>query len=429
MKKISINTKLIVLGLLLVLVPSLIMGIVGYNAAKKAVYAGVEERLKEQASQISSDVQIVYNLAGDQLKSDLSLAHEIFYSYGSPYINDEGKMVLEKDGKKFVVNDNFEIVDKIKQEMKGGTSTIFMLKDYTGDPQNISWPYQKAMYRISTNVLKTDGSRAVGTILSQKVYDVIITGKPYYGRAWVVNAWYISGYEPIFNEHNNIIGVLYVGIKEEQFQEAIKANLAKQVVGKSGYMWILDYNGTYILSKGRQRDGENIWNAKDSDGRLFVQELVNKGKALEVGQNDYLYYPWKNAGETEERMKISGISHFKDWNWVIGSSAYLDDFGNQGPLRLVRNTLIAVSIICVLLGIVLVYLVANQISKPIKSLTATANKINDGDFDAKVEVTSNDEVGDLAAAMEGLVMGIKNLKQQKPSSEEKKVEQDKGDKK
>lgn len=423
MKKISINIKLIALGLILVLIPSLIIGFVGYNSAKKSFYKGVETNQRESAKQIALNTKIVYDLATDQLKSNLVLAHQIYYTYGKPEIVD-GKMVLINDqGAKHVVNENYEIVDKVQTRMQGGTSTIFQLKDYTGDPQNITWTYSKAMYRISTNVKTINGERAIGTILSKPVYDTIMSGQSYYGRAWVVNAWYITGYEPIYNSENEIIGVLYVGIKEEAFQEKIKSSLQQQVVGKSGYIWILDYNGTYILSKNRLRDGENIWNAKDSEGNFFVQTLVNKGKVLNLGETDFLYYPWMNTGEKIAREKISGISHFKDWNWVIGSSVYLDDFNGEDELGYVKKQVILYVIITSLIGIILTYFVAMKITKPIKKLTETANKINDGDFEAKVDVTSNDEVGDLAAAMEGLVTGIKNLKQQGESLKKDKKEE------
>ncbi|MCK5108659.1 MAG: cache domain-containing protein, partial [Methanosarcinales archaeon] len=70
----------------------------------------------------------------------------------------------------YVLNYNYEIVDAV-QSIVGGTATIF--QDHL---------------RISTNVLKTDGNRAVGTTISDTVYDTVVKGgKTYYGTAWVVN--------------------------------------------------------------------------------------------------------------------------------------------------------------------------------------------------------------------------------------------------
>ena len=72
--------------------------------------------------------------------------------------------------------------------------------------------------RISTNVKRKDGSRAIGTCVSKEVCDqVLVKGLPWVGRAFVVNNWYITVYEPIKNIKGEIIGILYVGILEEKF--------------------------------------------------------------------------------------------------------------------------------------------------------------------------------------------------------------------
>jgi len=109
-----------------------------------------------------------------------------------------------------LLNRNFEIVEKIKQTVyqdeksRGkdiGTATIF-LDDL----------------RISTNVKNDDGSRAIGTRVMEEVYrQVILVGKPWIGRAYVVNDWYITAYEPIRNIREEIIGILYVGVQEQKY--------------------------------------------------------------------------------------------------------------------------------------------------------------------------------------------------------------------
>jgi two-component system NtrC family sensor kinase len=72
--------------------------------------------------------------------------------------------------------------------------------------------------RISTNVRNTDGSRAIGTRAWEEVYDqVVLEGRPWIGRAYVVNDWYITAYEPITDLDGRIIGMLYVGILEKRY--------------------------------------------------------------------------------------------------------------------------------------------------------------------------------------------------------------------
>ena len=109
-----------------------------------------------------------------------------------------------------LLNRDYEIVDRVKdivyrgETYKGkdiGTATIFQ-----GD------------LRIATNVLREDGSRAIGTRVSEEVYDQVIgQGAPWIGRAFVVNDWYITAYEPIKSLQGEIIGMLYVGMLEAPY--------------------------------------------------------------------------------------------------------------------------------------------------------------------------------------------------------------------
>ena len=68
--------------------------------------------------------------------------------------------------------------------------------------------------------------------------------------------------------------------KREEQKEDLLDRMNRHTVGKTGYVWIIDYEGYYVLSKGRQRDGENIWEAKDSDGNMVIQDLVGKGREV-----------------------------------------------------------------------------------------------------------------------------------------------------
>lgn len=121
---------------------------------------------------------------------------ELLRSKGSDFQIVNGKLLAGN----YVVNGNFELPDRIK-EIFGGTATIFM-----GDT------------RVTTNVLKEDGSRAIGTKLVGAAYDAVIKGgKPYRGEAMILGIPYFTAYDPIKNNRGEIIGVLYVGVKKSDF--------------------------------------------------------------------------------------------------------------------------------------------------------------------------------------------------------------------
>ena len=109
-----------------------------------------------------------------------------------------------------LLNRNYEIVDRIKNTVYRGES--YKEKDI-GTATIFQWDV-----RISTNVKNSNGLRAIGTRVSRDVYErVLENGKPYVGNAYVVNAEYITAYEPIRDVLGRIIGILYVGILEQPF--------------------------------------------------------------------------------------------------------------------------------------------------------------------------------------------------------------------
>lgn len=74
--------------------------------------------------------------------------------------------------------------------------------------------------RISTNVRLFGTKRAIGTRVSGAVRNAVLgEGRTWLDRAFVVNDWYISAYEPIVDSRNQRVGMLYVGFLEKPFHD------------------------------------------------------------------------------------------------------------------------------------------------------------------------------------------------------------------
>lgn len=127
----------------------------------------------------------------------------------SPIFNDQKQLIgLIYGG--ILLNRNTDIVDKIKH-------TVFQEVKYQGQDIGTATIFQDDL-RISTNVQNADGSRALGTRIAEDVYvRVVQQGQSWIGRAYVVNNWYITAYEPIRDPAGKIIGILYVGILEQKY--------------------------------------------------------------------------------------------------------------------------------------------------------------------------------------------------------------------
>lgn len=76
--------------------------------------------------------------------------------------------------------------------------------------------------RINTNVPLKAGERALGTRVSDEVRtQVLDNGKIWIDRAFVVNDWYISSYEPIIDVDGKRVGMLYAGFLEAPFRHEL----------------------------------------------------------------------------------------------------------------------------------------------------------------------------------------------------------------
>jgi two-component system NtrC family sensor kinase len=122
----------------------------------------------------------------------------------SPVISADGQLIgTVLAGHLF--NNDFTLVDRIREVAGVDTVTIFF-----GD------------LRVSTNVQDESGQRAIGTRVSQEVFDkVLLAGEEFKDPAYVVNQWYITRYKPLYDHAGQIVGMLYVGAQQAAFQRLL----------------------------------------------------------------------------------------------------------------------------------------------------------------------------------------------------------------
>jgi two-component system NtrC family sensor kinase len=128
---------------------------------------------------------------------------------GAPVFGYDGKLLGILYGGN-LLNRNYKIVDKVKE-------TVYKAETFKGKDVGTATIFQGDL-RISTNVKTKEGGRAIGTRVSEEVNEqVLARGLPWVARAFVVNDWYKTAYEPIKDINGRIIGILYVGILEQPF--------------------------------------------------------------------------------------------------------------------------------------------------------------------------------------------------------------------
>jgi len=124
---------------------------------------------------------------------------------------EEGKMLGVIYGG-VLLNRSKDIVDTVRD-------TVFRQETYKGHNIGTATIFQDDL-RIATNVLTPDGKRAIGTRVSREVKEhVLDRGERWTDRAFVVNDWYITAYEPIEDISGERVGMLYVGVLEAKYAD------------------------------------------------------------------------------------------------------------------------------------------------------------------------------------------------------------------
>ena len=150
--------------------------------------------------------------AQERVETNIKVAWDQLKAKGATFRVEDGALWAGDHA----LNGDYSVVDAVKN-LVGGTSTVFM-----GD------------LRVSTNVLKADGSRAVGTPLAKSAaYDSVFgQRKPFRGEVSILGEVYMTAYDPILDASGKVIGVLYVGIKKADFMKA--ADSTMWMIGEAG---------------------------------------------------------------------------------------------------------------------------------------------------------------------------------------------------
>ncbi|WP_249225341.1 methyl-accepting chemotaxis protein [Tardiphaga alba] len=218
--------------------------------------------------------------ATERVDTNMRVAWDVLRESGDKYSIADGKLLA--DGKP--LNGSFVAVDKIKT-LVGGTATIFMNDT-----------------RISTNVMKPDGTRAIGTQLAKgPAYEAIFDRKTSFrGEIAILGEPYMTVYDPIFDANRNVIGILYVGIKKVDFLETARDTLWTIVYATIAVMLIAIVLSYFIarstivrplkasiatmntLAKGDLTVDVPVSSRRDEIGEIMTALAVFKDNGLEV---------------------------------------------------------------------------------------------------------------------------------------------------
>ncbi len=389
--KIGLRLNLI-LGLATVIVIST-LGILTYKDTKTRITEDADIRMYEQLGDLVSIIKVQLNERQNRVNYALKTAHEMFQGLGEPSMEDTFSQVtainqISKHATQITIKDfiiggeriynNYSFVDKV-QEMTGATSTIF---------QKIPGGY----LRISTNVLKENGERAIGTYIpnNSPVIQAVESGQTYRGRAFVVDDYYLTAYEPIWI-NGEVQGILYVGIKEKNLI-SLKGVFDNKIYFETGYPFLISADGTFIVHPTDE--------GKEGTEFTFYKQIKanedRKGKSR---------YKWP---ETDEgKWKFQYFEYIPEIDSYVVASFYEEILFKY--LRSLRLTVFASVVIAVLIFIFIVTSVVRNVAKAINKGVEFAQRVSEGDLTATIDIDQEDEVGVLANSLNSMVIKLQEI--------------------
>jgi hypothetical protein len=207
------------------------LGAVGFSVwAMQQVQSRVRQRIADNVTSIQGVFGTTATLMQDRVRASMALLQDQIKVRGGAekgaQVSVAGKTVNDVlIGGKGQAGD-FELVDYVTR-MNKGTATIFT-KD--GD----------RFVRIATNVMKDDGTRAVGTELNNTTpaYAELKSQRAFYGVVDILGNPYFTAYEPLLGKNGESIGIAYVGYKAEL--PVLSQALEQAHLLKSGFVAVID---------------------------------------------------------------------------------------------------------------------------------------------------------------------------------------------
>ncbi|AMO98807.1 methyl-accepting chemotaxis (MCP) signaling domain protein [Collimonas arenae] len=289
-----------------------------------------------------------------------------------------------------MINMNFSIADRFTAA-SGAVATIFLK---TGED----------FIRISTSLKKENGERAIGTVLdhAHPGYASLQGGQSYIGRAALFGKEYMTAYDPIRDEAGKVVGALFVGVDISQDIDALKARIRSVKLGKTGYFHVLNANpgkdfGKLVVDP--EREGQNVLALKDSDGREFIKDI------LERKQGNMRYTLADANGKSAGAEKITAFAFYKNWNWVIAGSEDVTELTQDITTLRNRNALFGLAAVFIMVT-ALYWLIRNNVSRPLERVEQAAQRLASGDLTAILETDRSDEIGRLEQAINGIGKGL-----------------------
>lgn len=322
----------------------------------------LNSQLLEQRSQLGREITemlaITDSLMSAQVKSSMRLLNQRIANSGpvevGPKVNVAGREVNDLLLNSVGQANQFELVDALTDIM-GGTATLFSRDN-------------DDFVRISTNVI-TQNKRATGTILAPDglAIKAIRRGEAFYGTVDILGNPFVTGYEPIKNVGNQVIGISYVGYRADL--DALNRIVKQSRLLTDGFIAIEDRSGKVRVNS-------------DNISTETVQSIV-------TGTDN----GWQRETLT-----------FSPWGYKVHLV-----YSEAEKAALIRSTMLSNILLVVGFGILLILLVffitRRIVIAPLDKVNVSLAGIveGEGDLTSRLNFNRKDEIGTMATGFDALL--------------------------
>lgn len=185
----------------------------------------------------------------------------------------------------------------------------------------------------------------------------------------------LSAISPVFDTSGSeIIGVVGFDVSMDRLNEV----MGEYKIGKTGYVFLVSGEGNIVYHPQQEMMQKNI---KEVD----VSE--NVAKAVTDKKEKFLRY--KVAGST----KYGVLEAIGDTGFLVMSNMSQSEYFSQLIMMIVA--LIVVFVVGILFIVISIKKSADKLSKPVMELNRTAQQLAEGNLDVQLEITAEDEIGEL----------------------------------
>jgi methyl-accepting chemotaxis protein len=361
-RNVKIQTRLFASFLIITFIPLSVVGYIAYKKSNDAIESKISSYSTEVVKQIGKNVYTEIQKI-NAVSKNIIISEELQESVDDFYSDSNLKMLDSRKKIESLLTNTTGINQSIKKLYINMGESITIGDNYLGD----SVVSDESKEEIQKKIETSNDNSALSIIKAED------------GSSQLLLLSKIQS-----NTDGNVLGQMYMFLKPETFSDALKdVNL-----GNGSDVFIINSKGVVVAS-------QNTISAFGSPYRdnLLIKEIENErqGFSTDIDGKDYLVT----------------FSEIQDTDWYMVAAVpytFLNAETNS-----VRNTIIYITVLCLIIALFLAYTITFSISTPLKRLVELINEAKKGNFTNKLRDSSKDEIASVISNFNEMAQNINML--------------------